>query len=160
MANFDYLTEPLDEMEDVRGVFYGGRGQVGQQYVVTSRRLLMGPLDTGMALEIDAYILNQVVPGVGAGDLIKNVLSRYASMKPTTLWLRHVVDVRSTSNASLFKAPGIQITTDSEQVFKLGIVATPATMSRNPNNNGVRDRAVEVIRVAVDAAKAAPAKPS
>jgi len=160
MPNFDYLAESLDEMEDVRGVFYGGRGQVGQQYVVTNRRLLLGPLDTGMALQIDAYILNKAVPGASAGDLIKNVLSRYASMKPTTLWLRHVVDVQPTNNASLFKAPGIQITTDTEQVFRLSIVATPTTMSRNPNNNGVRDRAVEVIRAAVDAAKAAPAKPS
>ena len=50
VANFEYQTEPLDEMEDVLGVFYGGRGQVGQQFVVTNRRLLMGPLDTGIAL--------------------------------------------------------------------------------------------------------------
>ncbi len=59
-------------MEDVLRVFYGGRGGVGQQYVVTNRRLLTGPLDTGMALEIDAYVLNHAVPG--GGDLLKKVL--------------------------------------------------------------------------------------
>jgi hypothetical protein len=50
------------------------------------------------------------------------------------------------------------VTTDTEQVFRLSIVATPTTMNRNPNNNGVRDCAVEVIRAAVDAAKAAQVK--
>jgi hypothetical protein len=156
MANFEYDTEPLDEMEDVLGVFYGGRGQVGQQIVVTNRRLLMGPLDTGIALDIDAYVLNQALAGAGAGDLLKNVLGHYAPMNPKTLWLRHVVGVRATHNASLFKAPGLRITTDTDQVFNLGIVATPTTMSRNPKNNGVRDVAVRVITAAVAAARTAP----
>jgi hypothetical protein len=158
MSNFEYETEPLDEMEDVLGVFYGGRGQVGQQYVVTNRRLLMGPLDTGLAEEVDAYILDKATPG--GGDLLKKILSHYTPMKPTTLWLRHVVDVQPTNNAGwLIKPPRLQITTDTEQVFSLGIVATPKTMSRDPQNNGIRDRAVQVIRAAVEAAKAAPPKP-
>jgi len=83
----------------------------------------MGPLDVGMALEIDAYIMNK--SAAGTGDFIKNVLSRYAPMSPKTLWLRHVVDVRPTNNASLFKALGLEIRTDTDQVFKLGIVARP-----------------------------------
>jgi hypothetical protein len=157
MAGFDYGTEPLDEMEDVLGLFYGGRGQVGQQYVVTNRRLLMGPIDTGIALDIDSYILNAAAPG--GGDLLKNVLTHYAPMNPKTLWLRHVIDVQPTNNASLFKAPGIRITTDTDQVFNISIVASAKTMSVLPKNNGVRDRAVQVIREAVQAAKAAPAKP-
>jgi hypothetical protein len=157
MPNFEFQTEPLDEMEDVLGVFYGGRGQVGQQFVVTNRRLLMGPLDVGMALEIDAYIVNKAA--AGTGDFLKNVLSHYAPMSPKTLWLRHVVDVHSTNNASLFKAPGLEIRTDTEQVFKLGIVASPTTMNRDPKNNAVRDRAVEVIASAVHAAKSAPPRP-
>jgi hypothetical protein len=158
MPNFDFKTEPLDEMEDVLGVFYGGRGQVGQQYVVTNRRLLMGPLDAGIALEIDAYLVDAAAPG--GGSLVKNVLNQYAPMNPKTLWLRHVVDVRPTNNAGWFKAPGLQITTDTEQEFNLGIVATTTTMSRNPKNNAVRDRAVQVIRGAVEAAKAAPRTPA
>lgn len=157
MPNFEYSTEPLDEMEDVVGVFYGGRGGVGQQYVVTNRRLLMGPLDTGMALEIDSYLLNKATPS--GGDLVKNVLSHYAPMSPKTLWLRHIVDVEATNNASLFKAPGLQMTTDTQQVFKLSIVVTAKTMSRDPRNNDVRDKAVQVIRGAVQAAKAAPSRP-
>jgi len=156
MPNFEYETEPLDEMEDVLGVFYGGRGQVGQQYVITNRRLLMGPLNTRIAQDIDAYLVNQVAHG--GGDLLKNVLSHYAPMNPKTMWLRHVLDVQPTNNARWFKAPGLQITTDTEEVFSLGIVATPTTMSRNPKNNGIRDRAVQIIRAAVDAAKAAPPK--
>jgi hypothetical protein len=157
MPNFQFETEPLDEMEDVLGVFYGGRGQVGQQFVVTNRRLLMGPLDTGLALEIDAYVLDHTMGG--GGDLLKSILSQYAPMSPKTLWLRHVVDVEPTNNASLFKAPGLRITTDTQEVFNLGIVATPTTMNRNPKNNSVRDKAVQVIRAAVQAAKAAPPKP-
>ena len=152
-----YDTEPLDEMETVLGVFYGGRGQVGQQYVVTNRRLLMGPLNSDIALEIDAFALNQAA--AGAGDLVKSVLSHYAPMNPKTLWLRHVVDIQPTNNASLFKPPGLRITTDTEQVFDLGIVKGPKTMSVSSKNNGVRDHAVQVIRQAVQAAKAAPAKP-
>jgi hypothetical protein len=157
MPDFEYETEPLDQMEDVVGVFYGGRGEVGQQYVVTNRRLLMGPLDARMALEIDAYVVNRATSGVG--DLIKSVLSDYGPMNPKTLWLRHVVDVQPTNNASWFKPPSLRITTDTEQAFDLGIVATPTTMSRNPKNNSVRDRAVQVIRAAVQAAKVAPPKP-
>jgi hypothetical protein len=157
MVNFEFQTEPVDELEDVVGVFYGGRGQVGQQYVLTNRRLLMGPVDTGVATEIDAYVLNQAVPG--GGDLVKSVLGKYGPMNPKTLWLRHVVDVQPTTNAGWFKMASLQITTDTEQVFELGFVKTPTTMNRNKENNDVRDRAVQVIRAAVDAAKAAPAPP-
>src|SRR3954453_14271945 len=107
MVHFDYGTAPIDQWEDVRGVFYGGRGQVGQQYVVTNRRLLMGPIDTAIAREIDAYILNQAVPG--GGDLLKSILSKYAPMSPQTLWLRHVVDVQPTNNAKLLKPPGLRL---------------------------------------------------
>jgi hypothetical protein len=153
MADFEYNTDPLDEMEDVLGVFYGGRGQVGQQIIVTNRRLLMGPIDTALALKIDTYILNKAG---GPGDLIKDVLSSYAPMKPTTVWLRHVVSVQPTNNASLFKAPGLRITTDTGQRIPLGIVTTPTTLSVRKENNTVRDRAVEVIQSAINAAKAAP----
>jgi hypothetical protein len=156
MANFEYETEPLDEMEDVLGVFYGGRGQWGQQFVVTNRRLLMGPLDTGIATAINAYVLDQALPGVGAGGLLKDVLSEYAPKNPTTLWLRHVVDVSPTHNASLFKLPGIRILTATEQTIDIGIAATTSTPNISKKNNAARDRAVAVIRAAVDAAKAAP----
>jgi hypothetical protein len=153
MADFEYNTDPLDEMEDVLGVFYGGRGQVGQQIIVTNRRLLMGPIDTALALKIDTYILNKAG---GPGDLIKDVLSSYAPMHPTTVWLRHAVSVQPTNNARLFKAPGLRITTDTEQRIALGIVTTPTTPSVRKKNNTVRDRAIEVIQSAINAAKAAP----
>jgi hypothetical protein len=42
MSTFEYETEPLGEMESVLAVYYSGRGQLGEQYVVTNRRLLMG----------------------------------------------------------------------------------------------------------------------
>jgi hypothetical protein len=155
--SFDYETEPLDEMEDVLAVYYGGRGQVGQKYVVSNRRLLMGPLDTKVAQEIDAYVLNHAVAGAGLGTLMKDVLSKYRPMNPKTLWLRHVVDVRPTNNAGWFKLAGLRITTNIEETYDLGIVASPMTMTRNPKNNLVRDGAVQLIRTAVDAAKAAPA---
>lgn len=155
MPQFDYATGPVDEFEDVVGVFYGGRGQVGQQYVVTNRRLLMGPIDTGIAQEIDAYVLNQAVPG--GGDLVKDVLSKYAPMSPMTLWLRHIVDVQPTNNARVWKPPGLRLRTDTDQVFDLGVVATSTTWNPSPKNNTARDQMVEVLRMAIEAAKTAPA---
>jgi hypothetical protein len=118
--------------------------------------LLMGPLDTKIAQEIDAYILNQAVAGAGLGTLMKDVLGHYRPMKPKTLWLRHVVDVRPTNNARLFKPPGLRITTNIEETYDLGIVLTPTTMSRNPKNNVVRNAAVQLIRSAVQAAGGTP----
>jgi hypothetical protein len=158
VPRFDYETNPVDELEDVFGVFYGGRGQVGQQYVVTNRRLLMGPLDTGVALAIDTHILNEAVPG--GGDLVKSVLAKYAPMSPATIWLRHIVDVQPTNGASLFKPPGLRLETDTDQVFDLGVVASPTTWNRSPKNTTARDRMVGVLRTAVASAKtAAPPAP-
>lgn len=65
----------------------------------------MGPIDTGIALAIDAYILDQALPAAGAAGLIKDVLSQYEPKSPKTSWLRHVVGVEPTNNASLLKAP-------------------------------------------------------
>ena len=151
MTDFSYETDPLDESEDVVAVFYGGRGQVGQQYVITNRRLLMGPLDVGMALEINAYVLDKTFKG--SGTLLKSVLSRYAPFRPTTLWLRHVTSVQPHKNAGLFHPPSLRLTTATGQAFTLGIVATPTTMNLKPENNRVRDRAVQVLREAVASAK-------
>jgi hypothetical protein len=150
--NFEFKTAPLDEMEDVVAVFYGGRGGVGSQYVVTNRRLLIGPIDTGIAEKIFTH-----APG---GDVISEVLSAYGPMSSTTLWLRHIVNVRPTNNASLFKPPGLEITTDTNQSFKLGIVDTPTTMNVRKINNATRDRAVQVIKEAVETAKAGPLSPA
>ena len=131
------LTEPLDEMEDVVGVFYGGRGRlVGQQFVVTNRRLLMMPIDVGMP---------------------KSMRGVVGQMSPKTLWLRHVVDVQPTNNSGWFKPASLRITTNTGEVFDLGFVKTPLTMNKDKGNNDVRDRALQVIRAAVEAAKAGPA---
>jgi hypothetical protein len=156
--SFGYETEPLDEMEDVKGVFYGGRGQVGQQIVVTNRRLLLGPLNTKIAQHIDAYVLDAAAPGVGG--LIKEVLADYGPMSAKTIWLRHVATVRSTGTPSglarWFKPPGIEVVTDTAETLRLGIVVSPTTMNRDPRNVTARDQALAVLEAAVQAAKAAP----
>ena len=159
----DYKTEPVDELEDVVAVFYGGRGHWGQQYVITNRRLLIGPLNVDVAAMIDTYVANKLLPG--AGDVISKVLSMYGPASAKTIWLRHVVDVQPTSNASWFKPPQLRITTATEDVLELGIIKKGATrtqtlltMSLNPKNNGERDRAVAVLRQAVAAAKAAESR--
>lgn len=157
MPQFQYDTEPLDENEDVLGVFYGGRGSVGQQFVVTNRRLLLGPIDTGIALQIDAYLLDKTTGG--GGGLLKSLLSEYAPMNPKTIWLRHVSNVEATNNASLFKAPGVRVATATGEVLDLQIVETTTTMSIKKVNNGVRDRFVRVLQEAVASAKQAPAPP-
>lgn len=154
MSPFDYDTEPLDESEDVLGVFYGGRGQVGQQYVVTNRRLLLGPINVGLAKEINAYVLDQVVPG--SGSVLKDVLEGYAPMNPTTLWLRHIVDVQPTNNAQLFKPPGLRITTNTDETFEIGVVKSQRHPNISGSNNDRRDEMLAVLRAAIESAKAAP----
>jgi hypothetical protein len=151
MPDFSFNTEPIDEDERVLGFFYGGRGQVGQKFVVTNRRLLMGPLDTKIALEIETYILGQA--GVGGMDLLKNVLSNYAPMKPKSVALSHIADVQATNNASLRKPSGLRITTDSGESFDLGVVATTMTWNPSPKNNLSRDEAVALIKKAMAALK-------
>ncbi len=151
MAQFTFNTEPIDEDERVLGFFYGGRGQVGQKFVVTNRRLMMGPLDTKIALEIDTYILGKA--GVGGMDLLKNVLTSYAPMNPKSVALSHIADVQATNNAKLFKAPGLRITTDSGDVFELGVVTTPTTWNPSPKNNVSRDEAVALIKEAMASLK-------
>jgi hypothetical protein len=144
-------------MEQVEGVFYGGRGQVGQQIVVTNRRLLIGPIDSQLALTIDAYVLDRASAGVGS--FVKDVLNAYAPMNPTTLWLRHVRDVQPLPRGilgGLFKPPGVRITTDTDQTFDLRIVATTKTINTSPKNTEACNRALAVIHAAVQAAKAAP----
>jgi hypothetical protein len=147
MTEFTFNTEPIDDDERVLGFFYGGRGQVGQKFVVTNRRLLMGPLDTKTVLEIETYVLGKA--GVGGMDLLKKVLTNYAPMNPKSVPLSHIANVEATHNASLFKAPGLRITTDSGDVFDLGVVATPTTWNPSPKNKVSRDRAVALIKEAI-----------
>jgi hypothetical protein len=150
MDDFRYQTEPLDEHEDVLGVFYGNRGQWGAQFVVSNRRLLFGPLDE----EILSFGLDKAgVPGV---DFVRSILERYGPRSPKTLWLRHVTQVAPTHDAGLFKAPGLRINTATGEVFNLQIVHSPRAMSRDPKNNLARDRAVATIQAAAEAAKAVP----
>jgi hypothetical protein len=153
MANFHFETEPLDEMEEVQGLFYGNRGQVGQQLVVTNRRILFGPIDVALATTILGYAADTA--GVPGSALVKQVLDQYAPMQPLTIWLRHIAKVEPTNKASLFKPPGLRITTDTDQVIDFGIVETPTTMNVSPRNNIARDRAVETLLRAIQSAKEA-----
>jgi hypothetical protein len=158
MGTFSYQTEPLDENEAVLGVFYGNRGQVGSQLVVTNRRLLIGPIDTALV----TAILSGLGKAVGAGDpveLLNNVLKSYGPMSSLTLWATHVADVQATNGASLFKAPGMRISTDTNQQIDFAVVTSPTSMSINPRNVAARVLAVQTIRTAMQQAKAAGAKP-
>jgi hypothetical protein len=173
MPNFDYQTKPLDEMEDVLGVFYGAREQAGpQHYVVTNRRLLIGPPDHRMASAIDAYVNNKPAASAGnllknilshyknrraasAGNLLKNILSHYAPRTRETLWLRHIADVQPTEG-SLLKRSGLQITTTTGEAFHLPIMFAPRVVNYSRGDIARRDQALELIRAGMQAAKAIP----
>ena len=160
MGNYD--REPLDEFEAVRGVFYGGYGQVGQQYVITNRRLLLAPiklikgLSDKVALDIAAFVAGQLnVPGV---DLVKEILQDYAPFQPHTMWLRHIVTVRAGSNGGWSSAPALELVTDTEDIETLHVTHKGLfTLNADPRNRGVRDEMVAVLQAAVADAKAAPA---
>lgn len=157
----NYEREPLDEFEEVRGVFYGGYGQVGQQFVITNRRLLMAPVKliknvaNDVSIKSYAYIAGQL--GMPGADLVGEILQSYAPFDPQTIWLRHVVDVRAGSDGGLFKPPQLVFTTDTEDVESVGVVKGMWTPSGAPGNRAVRDRMVAVLRRAVADAKQAPA---
>jgi hypothetical protein len=85
MGDFRFTTQPVDEDEDVVGVFYGNRSNTwGSQFVVTTRRLLLGPLDVALAEDILAYVLGKEnVPGV---DVVQKVLDQYGPKNRETIW--------------------------------------------------------------------------
>ena len=152
MAEFSYTTEPVDESEDVVGVFYGNRGQVGSQFVVTNRRLLIGPLDTSIEREILEWLGGKTgVPGI---DVVKSVLSKYGPMSPKVIWLRHVTSVTPEGNGGWLKAPIVRVTTDDMQSIELRVVWKPTAMNKDAKNKPARDAFLAILRSAVEAAKA------
>jgi hypothetical protein len=147
MAGFDQA--PLEETEDVRGVFYGGRGQVGGQLIVTNRRLLFGPIATALPKaifgEVDVPVLSSLT----------KILDAYEPLKSRQVFLRHVVSVEKGRNAGFTGAPTIRIRLATEEVIEYGIVAGTLTPNPMPVNNEVRDRALVLIADAVAKAKVA-----
>jgi len=159
MAMGNYEREPLDELEEVRGVFYGSYGQIGQQFVITNRRLLLAPIKliknvaNDVAIEASAYIAGQLtVPGA---DLVGKILQAYAPFDPHTIWLRHIVSVRAGDNGGMFKAPQLVYTTDTEDVESIGVVRNMWSPNFVPGNRSVRDQMVDVLTKAVADAKRA-----
>lgn len=157
----NYEREPLDEFEEVRGVFYGGYGQVGQQFVVTNRRLLLAPiklvksLANDVSIDAAAFIAGSLnVPGA---ELVGKILQSYGPFDPHTVWLRHITDVQAGDNGGLFKAPQLVYTTDTEDVESLGVVHGLKSPNIDPRNGAARDRMVEVLRQAVSDAMTKPA---
>jgi hypothetical protein len=152
MAQFSYTNEPVDENEEVLGVFYGNRGDMGSQFVVTNRRLLIGPLNTSIAQEILGWLGGKAgVPGI---DVAKSVLGKYGPMSPKQIWLRHVTAVAPGGNGGWFKPPTLQITTDDKQSIELRVVWKPTAMSKDSKNRAARDGFVAILETAVEAAKA------
>lgn len=167
MSMGDFDRQPLDEFEEVRGVYYGKYGEVGQQYVVTNRRLLLAPirlinrLSDKVALDIAAYLAGALnVPGV---DLVKSILQDYGPFKPTTIWLRHIVSVEPGSNGSWRTPPQIVLTLVTDETESLGVSRKGKgwwklfILNSDSHNRGLRDAMVEVLRKAVPEAKARPA---
>jgi hypothetical protein len=150
MMSFD--LPDLDETEDVLGVFYGGRGQVGGQLVVTNRRLLFGPVRTDFVRAIGLGGAGAAgVPGTG---FVKSLLDAYEPLKQKQIFLRHVVAITPGRNAGWTGPPTFRLTLDTESILEYGIVASTLTPNPSPANNVARDRAIDVISRAVAQAKA------
>lgn len=142
----------LEETEDVLGVFYGGRGQVGGQLVVTNRRLLFGPIETAMARAI-VFDGGDAIGVPGAG-LAKALLDAYEPLKQKQIFLRHITSVDSGGGGGLFSAPSLKIKTATDEVIEYGIVRSTLTPNIDPANREIRDQAVALITAAVLAARA------
>jgi len=93
--------------------------------------------------------------GVPALDLGKTILDRVQASVRKDIWLRHIVEVAPDGDGGWFAAPSIRITTATGEVVRLGIVKSTTALNKDPENRTVRDRAVLLIRQAVDKARAA-----
>ena len=152
MAGFD--QSPLEESEVVKGVFYGGRGQVGGQLIVTNRRLLLGPINVALAR---AFV-------EGAGDLagvgwvahVKGLLDAYEPLKKREIWLRHVVSVEPKGSSSLLAPPKVRLLLATEEVLEWGVVKSTSTPNFSKENEVARDRCVATIRSAIAALPPVP----
>lgn len=157
----NYEREPLDEFEEVRGVFHGGYGQVGQQFVITNRRLLLAPIKlvkniaNDTSLKASAYVAGQL--GMPGADLVGEILQSYAPFDPQTIWLRHIVDVQAGGDGGWFKPPQLIFRTATDDVESIGVVKDMRTRNGAPVNRIVRDQMVRILRQAVADAKHAPA---
>jgi hypothetical protein len=154
MAGGAFAEHALSESEDVLGVFYGGPRSWGGKLVITNKRLLFAELDLGAIPDALAYVGGKAgVPGV---DLGKTILDRVRASVRKDVWLRHIVAVEPEGDGGWFSAPGIRITTATGEVLKLGIVKSTTTLSKDAENPVIRDRAVALIRLAVQQAKSGP----
>jgi hypothetical protein len=118
--------------------------------VVTNRRLLLGPLDVGLAEEILEHVLGKA--GVSDLDFAESILSKYGPRNPRTVWLRHVTDVQPVG-ASWRGGPGLMIRTDTDEEITLRIVHKPRAFTFGSKNGEARDTFIQVLREAVAAAK-------
>jgi hypothetical protein len=141
----------LDETEVVRGVFYGGRGQVGGQLVVTNRRLLFGPISTELVRAMGTG--GAEAAGLPGASIIKAMLDAYEPLKQKQIFLRHITGVAAGRDAGWTGAPTIRISLDTESTLEYGIVMSTRSPNPLPGNNIARDHALVVIRAAVAEAK-------
>lgn len=151
--DFQYTEPSLDRGERVLGIFYGNYKQWGGKLIVTNLRVLYSKLDLAPIPDILVFVGGQAgIPGV---DLGKQLLDYVDQNTELNLWLEHVTSVEPDGQASLFAAPRIRLTTATGQRITISIVKAPTTMSRDPENNVVRDGAVALLRLASQAARQA-----
>jgi hypothetical protein len=148
------FAEPtLDRTEQVLGVFFGGRNQWGGKVIVTDQRLLFAELNVGSIPDLIEFVGGEAgVPGVDVG---MKVLDQIRSSVKKDVWLVHVAVVEPEGMAGWFAPPKVRVTTSTGEVFSVGIVKSITTPNKDPGNNAIRDRAVAIIRHAMNEAKAA-----
>ncbi len=148
-----FVEPTLDQAEQVRGVFYGGRNQWGGKLIITNKRLPFAELDLGAMPDVLEFVGGQAgVPGV---DLGMKVLERIRASVKKDIWLQHVVSVEPEGMAGWFSPPKIRVTTATGEILTIGIVKTTTTPNKNPENNVIRDRAVALLRQTMSEAKTA-----
>lgn len=153
MVGGRFVEPVLGESEDVLGVFFGGPRSWGGKLVITNKRLLFAQLDLGAIPDALAYVGGKA--GVPALDLGKTILDRVQASVRKDIWLRHIGEVAPDGDGGWFVAPSIRITTATGEVVRLGIVKSTTALNKDPENRTIRDRAVLLIRQAVDKARAA-----
>jgi hypothetical protein len=125
-----YHQLPLDEVEEVRGIFCGGSRQTGMQLIVTTHRLLLGPISLRLATGRLRTILDAVAPGsLAAGDF---ALRRLPVTK-TSVPLSDVVSVEPGGDGGWFASPSVRIRLVSRRVIEFGFVISPYGIEPRPS---------------------------
>ena len=125
----------------------GGLTSVGGDLVLTNKRLLFTPLNTGDVSKLLSFALEKAgVDGkiVGLVGRVQDMIGEAAPIGPGAL--TGIASVESGSNGSLLKPPTLIVTGTDGSTVEVGVLASRRSMNGSPDNVSARDRFLQAVR--------------